>query len=89
MSIIVIAATSLIVVSIVIKLAFWLQAKRKSWRHFFKSFFRFYSVYDMHDAPSKAMLIFWKSSNVINFFFWLGLAILIVNGFFSLNVLDS
>lgn len=85
----VIAAILLMIVSIIIKLAFWLLAKRKSWRHFFKSFFRYYSVYDMHDAPSKAMLTFWKSSNVINILFWLAIAILIVNGFFSLNVLDS
>lgn len=89
MATVVIVAIALLIVSISLKLIFWLQAKRKSWRHFLKSFFRFYSVYDMHDAPSKKMLFFWKSSNVINIFFWLGLAILIVNGFFSLNVLDS
>lgn len=79
---------AVITLCIIAKLVFWILIKKKSKRLLYRSFFRFYSVYDMHDAPSIQTLTFWKASNIINIFFWLGIVMLILHWFFGITITD-
>jgi hypothetical protein len=81
-------ATAILVVCIILKFIFWMLIRKKSFKLFYRSFIRFYSVYDMHDAPSAKTLTFWKASNVINLLAWTAGAILIITGFLSINIFD-
>ena len=74
-----------LLLSIVLKFIFWISISKKNFKLLYKSFLRFYSVYDMHDAPSSNHLIFWKASNVINLFCWAAFFGLVVIGIFSLT----
>ena len=66
-----------------LKLFFWLLITDVKKRvKFVLSFVRLYSMYQMHDAPSKKTMIFWKVSNVLNIVFWIAL---ICIGFLFLN----
>lgn len=66
-----------------LKLFFWLLITDVKKRvKFVPSFVRLYSMYQMHDAPSKKTMIFWKVSNVLNIVFWIAL---ICIGFLFLN----
>lgn len=76
------------VVCIVIKIIFWYRIPGKKFRLLYKSFIRHYSVYDMHDAPSKQILTFWNASNWINYFLWLATACIIVALFLQINPLQ-
>lgn len=73
---------------IVMKLIFWLMIKERRKRTFFRSFFRMYSVYDMHDAPNPETVTFSKVSNFCNIVIGIALAILIYNAVITLTTVD-
>lgn len=58
-------------ISFLIKLIFWVFITDVNKRtKFFASFVRFYSMFQMHDAPSKKTKVFWEVSNIFNVIFW-------------------
>lgn len=67
-----------ITLKILMKLIFWLLIKNRRPKLFISSFFRIYSIYDMHDAPNNETLTFWKISNFCNIIMWIAIATLIV-----------
>jgi|GEM_PF-3850316 len=70
--------------SFLIKIITWLAITDISRKpSFWTSFIRLYSIYHLHDAPSKRTLQFWKLSNILNLFFWLSL---IMIGYYGLNI---
>jgi len=76
-------------ISFLLKIIFWLRIRRKSTRFLLRSFFRYYSIYDMHDAPSPEHLTFWKLSNVFNFIIWIALSILAISYFLTIPMIDK
>ncbi len=73
----------LLTTTFILKLFFWLLiADVKKRVNFVTSFLRLYSIYQMHDAPSKRTVIFWKASNILNVLFWI---FVLCIGFLYLN----
>ncbi len=73
----------LLTTTFVLKFIFWLLITDVKKRvNFVTSFLRLYSMYQMHDAPSKKTMIFWKVSNVLNILFWIAVTCI---GFLLLN----
>jgi hypothetical protein len=72
-------------ICMVAKFFFWINIKKKSFKLLYRSFIRYYSVYDMHDAPCPNTLLFWKASNFINLVLWAAIVGLILIGLFSLS----
>lgn len=73
----------LLTTTFVLKFIFWLLITDVRNRvKFVPSFVRLYSMYQMHDAPSKKTATFWSASNILNIIFWIAV---ICIGFLLLN----
>lgn len=55
----------------IFKLILWVQIKQRRVNTLVTSFFRYYNVFSLHDAPTAQVKKFRKTSNIINFIFWL------------------
>jgi hypothetical protein len=75
----------LLISTFFLKFVFWFLISDVNKRvKFIPSFLQLYSMYQMHDAPSKKTVTFWKASNILNVLFWLSVTCIL---FLQLNML--
>jgi hypothetical protein len=67
-----------IAIAIVLKVIFWFLLPKKSLRGLKRSFYRYYSQYDMHEAPNFQTKLFWQASNVLNVFIVVPVVIILI-----------
>jgi hypothetical protein len=66
------------ILSIVIKFILWLSLRSPKRISFLRSFVVWFSKNDIHDASSNRTRTFLYWSNLINFFFWFGIFVLLI-----------
>jgi hypothetical protein len=74
-----------LLISLLTKFIFWFLLPEKKVSSFLKSFFRWYTIYDMHDAPNSNVAAYWRISNICNFIAYTSAIILISYGYIKFS----
>jgi len=74
-----------LVTALLTKIIFWYFIPEKKVSSFFNSFFRWYSIYDMHDSPNSRVTTFWRISNICNAIVYTSAIILISYGYIKFS----
>ena len=76
----------LIALKVAMKIIFWLLTPEKNIGLLLSSFFRLFSIYDMHDAPNPQTLTFSKVSNFCNIVLWTSIVIFAYSYFKNMEI---
>ena len=68
----------IVILCVVVKFFFFIQSKSSRKMGFLKTFIVFFSVHDIHNASSIQSKRFRRFNNLINYFFWSLIVILII-----------
>lgn len=79
-------AAIILVLLVFLKLFLFVQSKSSRKMGFIKTFFVFFSVHDLHNASSIKTKRFRRGNNLINYFFWILIVILIVCYVFNTSI---